>query len=208
MTGSKRLFVCYPDGNLCTIPYLEKHIGFKFLDQIAFENDSQKEEIKKRGLLKLEKNDVRKQSIEFGKQFQHLIEQSYIPDVSIRWINDAVGYGLFAEETVKIGSYFGEYSGVIRKNDRRDYKSINNYCYEYPVLDETGKCYVIDATSGHLTRFINHSFTPNLKPEFAFIDGFFHLIFIAISNICKNSQLSYNYGYSYWYARGSPNKLS
>lgn len=118
--------------------------------------------------------------------------------------NDDVGYGLYAEQAIEKDSYLGEYTGIVRKNDRRYLEPLNNYCYEYPIQDEIGRNYVIDATSGNATRFINHSSSPNLKPVYAFIDGFYHLIFLALDRIERGTQLSYDYGTNYWYLRNPP----
>ena len=62
---------------------------------------------------------------------------------------------------------------------------------------------MIDATSGSLTRFINHSYTPNIKPMYAFFDDKYHLIFISLKPIQKGTQLAYNYGENYWALRGN-----
>ena len=122
----------------------------------------------------------------------------------MRWIDEDVGYGLYAEEAIEAGEYVGEYTGTVRRNDRRYFEPLNNYCYEYPVLDEIGRSFVIDATRGNATRFINHSFDPNLKPIHVFVEGFYHLIFIAIKRIEKGYQLAYDYGVNYWYVRNPP----
>jgi uncharacterized protein len=174
---------------------------------IAFENAEDEAEIRARGSAKFKSGLVNKKSLLLGKKFKQQIESSYIPPVSVRWINDDVGYGLFAEENIKKGSYVGEYTGVVRRNDRRYFEPLNNYCYEYPVDDEVGRSFVIDATNGCLTRFINHSFAPNLQPLYAFYDDFYHLIFLAMKPIRKGTQLSYDYGRSYWYMRDPPKGL-
>jgi hypothetical protein len=203
-----RKFQCYPDRQFYTIQELETHLQFKYLPLIAFEAPSQEQEIRIRGLEKWRANEIALESQELGKQFIQHIESEYIPDVSIRWIDDLIGYGLFAEEEIHSGSYVGEYTGIVRRNDlRRYFGPLNNYCYEYPVPDEIGKSFVIDATQGNLTRFINHSFTPNLKPIHVFYDGFYHLIFLAIHRIEKGVQLSYDYGQNYWHLRHLPRQL-
>lgn len=200
-------FQCFPDKGFYTIPELETHLNFTYLPQISFETEADKEEILQRGLEKQKNGGISKESEKLGKKFMKKIDASYIPKVSIRWIKESVGYGLFSEEEIKKGSYVGEYTGIVRRNDRRYFEPLNNYCYEYPVPDDIGRSFVIDATEGNLTRFINHSSTPNLKPIHVFYDGFYHLIFIAISHIGKGIQLSYDYGQSYWYIRERPLNL-
>jgi hypothetical protein len=187
-----------------TIPELEKRIPFKFLASITFETSEDQADILARGQAKHQNNLVSLESLELGKKFIEKIETAYIPQVSVRWVSDLVGYGLFAEEEIAARSYVGEYTGIVRRNNRRYFEPLNNYCYEYPVEDEIGRSFVIDATQGNLTRFINHSSSPNLKPIHVFYEGYYHLIFIALRLIQKGEQLSYDYGESYWYLRSSP----
>jgi SET domain-containing protein len=191
----------HPDGLFYSIPELEEKIPFKYLSSLMFEDQA---EVLARGQDKHQNNQVSLESQKLGKKFIEKIEAAYIPLVSVRWISDQVGYGLFAEEEITLGSYVGEYTGIVRRNDRRYFEPLNNYCYEYPVDDEIGRSFVIDATQGNLTRFINHSSHPNLKPIHVFYGGYYHLIFIALQQIKKGEQLSYDYGENYWYLRSSP----
>jgi uncharacterized protein len=198
-----RSFQCFPDGRFYTIEELEIHLNFKFLSQIDFETIADSREIRKKGIEKLKNNKVNKKSRALGNKFFKQIKIAYIPDVSIRSLEN-IGYGLFSEQNLYAGNYVGEYTGIIRKNDRRYFEPLNNYCYEYPVFDHIGRSFVIDATKGNLTRFINHSFNPNLKPVYAFYEGFYHLIFLALRDIKKGTQLCYNYGQNYWNIRERP----
>ena len=187
-----------------TIAELEAHIPFKFLPSLSFESPSAKKEIQARGLAKLKNNQVSPESQALGEKFIPQIEASHLPNVSIRWIDDRIGYGLFAQEDLPTNTYAGEYTGTVRENNRRYFEPLNNYLYEYPVPDEIGRSFVIDATAGHLTRFINHSFKPNLKPYHVFHDGFYHLVFVTLRNISKGEELSYDYGQNYWLLRDRP----
>jgi len=165
---------------------LERQFAFKFLPHNVFE-----EEV-------LSEGDP--ESIERGRHFRDKIEVSYLVASSVRWLGREVGRGLFAEEDIEKGAYVGEYTGIVRRNDIRRYlEPLNNYCFKYPV-----DRFVIDATQGHLTRFINHSANPNLTPVYAFLEGHYHLIFIANQYISKGTQLTYDYGQNYWHLRGKP----
>ena len=81
----------------------------------------------------------------------------------IRYINDTIGYGLFANRTFKEGQLVGEYTGEVTVS----------YFYKKPppgdyVLGKRGFLYnvFIDASKmGNQTRFINHSYTPNLRQK-------------------------------------------
>jgi hypothetical protein len=186
---------------------LEKHLHFKYLSQIAFESVEEREEVYVKGMAQLRTGQVKKEAIELGEKFYQEIETGWIPAVSVRKVNEQVGNGLFVERPISAGAFVGEYTGIVRKNDRRYTEPLNNYCYEYPVPDHIGRSYVIDATQGNLTRFINHSYQPNLKPVHVFWKGFYHLIFLALVDIEVGEQLSYDYGHSYWHVRSAPLSL-
>lgn len=203
----KKTFELHPERNFYSIPELEKRLKFKFIAKNSFETLNEQKVVKAKGIEKWENNEISSEEQENGKNFKDKIETAYIPSVSIRWVNKEVGYGLFVEEDLPLGCYVGEYTGIVRQNNRRYFEPLNNYCYKYPVPDDIGRSYVIDATQGNLTRFINHSFEPNLKPTYAFFNGFFHLIFLVINPIKKGSQLTYNYGKNYWYIRNQPFNL-
>jgi hypothetical protein len=190
-----------PDGIVYSVEELEKRIPFKYIALLSFEDA---EDVLARGRAKFQNNLVTPEALELGQKYIGKINAAYIPHVSVRWIGNKVGYGLFAEEKILKGSYVGEYTGIVRKNDRRYFEPLNNYCYEYPVDDEIGRSFVIDATQGNLTRFINHSSNPNLQPIHVFYNGYYHLIFVALRPIQKGEELSYDYGESYWYLRGPP----
>ncbi len=194
----------FPNGKLYTIQELEKKLNFRFFPHIGFETLAEKKEVQERGLDKLKNKGVSQESLELGDKFRGKIEAAYIPSVSIRRLEGSLGHGLFVEELLEGGSYVGEYTGIVRKNDRRYFEPLNDYCYEYPVPDYIGRSFVIDATQGNLTRFINHSFHPNLQPVHVFYEGFYHLVFLALQRIEGGTQLCYNYGHSYWHVRNPP----
>ena len=198
----------YPGGDKVIIEELERRLQFTYIAQQRFETEEARLQIWAKGIEKLGRSEVSSREILFGQRFAQQIREEYLPAVSVRWVNEQVGYGLFAEEEIAGGAYVGEYTGLVRENDRRYFEPLNNYCYEYPVLDSLGRSFVIDATQGNLTRFINHSFAPNLQPIYAFVDGFYHCIFRSLRPIRKGSQFSYDYGKSYWYLRNTPEELT
>lgn len=182
-------------------------LEFDYLPQIAFQSEEEKADILARGLEELRQGKVSEAALALGKKYRKQIEAAYESKVSIRYINERVGHGAFAEERIQAGSYVGEYTGIVRENVRVYFAPLNNYCYEYPVPDAIGRSFVIDATQGNFTRFINHSTRPNLKPTYAFYDGFYHLILLSLRDIEKGEQLSYEYGARYWYLRTPPQEL-
>jgi SET domain-containing protein len=140
-----------------------------------------------------------------GEKFAKEIETDYGPKGSVRFVSEKSGHGFFVEEDLTEGSFAGEYLGVVTANDKHD--GINDYLYQYPVLDDIGRNYVIDAKlSRYPVRYINHSFKPNLKPYVAFFKVY-HIILLAIRPIKAGAQLCYDYGESYWYIRSPPELL-
>lgn len=196
----------YPDKYL-TVAELEKHISFTYVPQIVFENEEDHQEILRRGFEKHKRGEVSAKALELGEKYIDKILSGYMPIVSVRWVGEKVGYGLFAEEEIASGDYVGEYTGIVHRNDRRYFEPINDYYFEYPVPDDIGRSFVINALQGNLTRFINHCSQPNLKPVHVFYEGYYHLIFLAKRSIAKGEQLHYDYGSSYWYVRQPPETI-
>lgn len=199
-----RKFKLFPEQEILSIPELEKRLNYRHVPLNEFESTADEDEVRQKGLSQEKQWTIPPLALRLGEKYKTQILSSYIPEVSIRLVHPAVGYGLFAEEVIKKDQYAGEYTGVVRRNDRRYFEPLNNYCYEYPVPDEIGRSFVIDATAGCLTRFINHCSKPNLKPLHVYHDGFYHLIFLALMEIEPGTQLSYDYGETYWYIREKP----
>ncbi|MCF7853005.1 MAG: SET domain-containing protein-lysine N-methyltransferase [Simkaniaceae bacterium] len=181
--------------------------SYRHIDQITFNSPEEEKSIFEHTLAHYRAGRVTKEAIELGKQYGSHIASAYIPQVSVRYISEQIGHGLFAEEEIKKGSFVGEYTGIVRRNP--PYPVIfSDYAYEYPVPDLIGRSFVTDAIAGNLTRFINHSrTTPNLKPLHAYCGNYYHLIFLSLRTIAPNEQLLYDYGHHYWNLRAHPHDL-
>jgi SET domain-containing protein len=180
---------------------------YEHLACLSFNNSKERAEILRRGLFAFRRGEISKEALERGEKFRKLIESPSHPVVDIRWVGEEVGHGVFAKAKIKKGTFIGEYTGIVRENIRTYFEPLNHYCYEYPIPDRLGRSFVIDATQGNFTRFINHSDRPNLKPEYAFLDGFYHCLFFAMKEIQKEEQLTYDYGKNYWLIREAPKRL-
>lgn len=137
---------------------------------------------------------------------KEVLEERGVPPISLRWIDDEIGWGVFAEKDFQKTEFIAKYSGIVRKRVRHDSK--NAYCFEYPLeLMETEESspYVIDAQDiGGISRYINHSEIPNLASLSVHVEGINHIILYTIKKIPKGEQLCYDYGPGYWQARGKP----
>ena len=178
---------------------LEKHHSFIYAKHLVFADIDLEHSIKN-ALLNANIPEI---AIHYGKLYEkELLLGEEVPS-SIQFLNEEIGFGLYSTLDLPEGAFIGEYTGLISENS--PYYKIKNYVFSYPLEDHTGRKFSIDAQPhGNQTRFINHSFNPNLTPVHAFHNGLYHVILIAIKPIIKGEQFTYSYGHSYWYARGSP----
>ena len=105
-------------------------------------------------------------------------------------------------------AYIGEYTGVLHKRPFFG-RWKNLYCFDYNIGEGRKSSFVIDAQDfGNHTRFINHSFQPNVEPVSVYCDGLVHVILYASKAIAAGTQLCYDYGKDYWKKRGKPLDLT
>ena len=152
------------------------------------------------------KNDelISNERIWMGVYYDKEIQQNVHPPMRVRWIDEKIGFGVFAAERILPCSYVGEYTGLIQE---RKSKHINesNYCIRYTSWPMGKRQYVIDAeNTGNFTRFINHSDTPNISLVGAYWRGLPRLIFLSLQEISEGTQLTFDYGKTFW--KQSPNQ--
>ncbi len=136
-----------------------------------------------------------------GKKYRQEIGSGYVADTIIRWIDEDIGYGLFAGKDLLEGEYIAAYTGKVREIDPI-HKDINSYCFHYPTRWLAKNYTVIDSLQqGNETRFINHSNQPNLETRWIYDRGLMHLCFFAVKFIPKGTQLTFNYGKDFWKSR-------
>lgn len=127
-----------------------------------------------------------------GMLYQNLLYQMCHPPISIGWISKEIGFGVFAKKPIEKGQIIGMYTGVVQKVEVG-----NPYQLAYQLLDDT--IYVINAKKrGNFTRFVNHSYTPNLEIEKVHFEGAFQYLFISSCAIEEGGELTINYGKEYW----------
>lgn len=184
-----------------SIPEFENQMGIRWLDHLEFQSAPIASRVLRKSASALKKRELSIKENWIGTHFRKEISGGFLPPVSIRWIDETMGYGVFAESAIPAGAFIGEYTGIVRKRkrfvDRR-----NDYCFEYTIGDWVFNPYIIDAKEqGNFTRFINHSDEPNLEPLSVYADGVMHIVFIATKPILEGTQLSYHYGDAFWKKR-------
>lgn len=193
------------DSNLSLLEF-EKLTGTQWLFQLEFEDADILSAIAKMGAKLHKKGELTVEQLWFGKYFQKEILSRSMPDLTIRWIDSDMGWGVFAQQPIKKMEFVAEYVGQVRKRQKADSK--NGYCFEYVVAQGYSTPYNIDARMrGGVARYINHSNTPNLHSALATFDDVSHVILYAKEPIAKGTQLCYDYGPDYWSKRTAPVSL-
>jgi hypothetical protein len=138
--------------------------------------------------------------------FENKINSGYIAPMTIEWIDEMVGYGIFAAQDFKKGEYIGEYTGVVRRRAWGYWIYQNEYSITYP--NHTMRRFCVDGQGqGNELRFSNHSYNPTMEPVVADDKGLLHSLFIAKRNISMGEQLTWDYGEDFWSIRNPPQEL-
>lgn len=134
------------------------------------------------------------------KVYGKAIADHYLIPMSLRWINEHVGHGIFAEVDIPQHAFIGLYAGVVQDRDFVDNK---DYAWAYPVETLQGGKTTIDALQkGNELRFVNDGKDPNCIVKYIIgRDGLWYVCYLASKNIQKGEQLLVSYGPAYWDTR-------
>lgn len=128
-------------------------------------------------------------------------DEGHLADVSVRWIDQAIGYGLFAERKLEPLTYLGQYTGTVRQWSMRK-RNHNAYCFHYPTSLWRLRIFMIDALDGgNEMRFVNHADAPNAEPAIQLDRGLLHVFFRTTKEIGYGEQICIDYGKDYWHRR-------
>jgi uncharacterized protein len=181
-----------------SIPEFEQWAGIRYLADLEYKNNWTHSQIvkqcKKTEQLGVIDKETRWNGAFYGKQ----IKAGHVADVTIKWVNDELGYGLFASEDMSTKEFIGEYTGVVKRKNLL-FQNINDYCFAYPTTGISFTTFTIDSLDqGNEVRFLNHSLNPNCESLTVFYDGLLHVIIRTIKAIKQGEQLVYDYGDVYW----------
>ncbi|MBS0604142.1 MAG: SET domain-containing protein-lysine N-methyltransferase [Verrucomicrobia bacterium] len=185
----------------------ERVFQLRYVPGIQFVDGKTQSIIEKRTEKALVKEWITPRQKWLGHYYAEGIRGKIPMDLTIAWIDETIGYGLWTNRDIPAQAFIGEYAGLLRK--RRLWRRWQNlYCFDYNIGERRSSNYVIDAQDyGNHTRFINHSFTPNLEPISVYCDGRIHVIVHAKEMIPAGTQLCYDYGDEYWEKRSKPKEL-
>ena len=137
------------------------------------------------------------------------VEAASLAPVVLAWVDDGVGWGLFAGADLDPGAFVGEYTG--RVESRSVFRSKNPYRCAYPSGPHD-HVFINAREVGNLMRFVNHGAGPAAnvvwKEVYTPSDGRFHIVMVVAGSaadetggIPMGSQILVDYGPSYWKGR-------
>ncbi len=182
---------------------IESQLKIIYIEDLEFSKESILDKIKRRSIRKLKWKKYKMMNLWASHLFEEPLLKKKEAPYFIKKVNPLVGYGVFASKHIPEFAFIGEYTGVVRK--RRFWEdSSNDYVFGY-VIGPQDTPWVVDAREkGNFTRFINHSYDPNITSKWIIVDDVAHIILFANRLICKGEQLTYDYGLKYWQKRSYP----
>lgn len=141
------------------------------------------------------------------KKFEWEISEAYAAPIEMRWIDEKIGWGVFARDHIPEGEFIIQYTGMVAPITLEKL-SLTPYSMSYFHSNYSFRKYVINSsTAGNESRFINHSSRTNLEFASALDRGLIHTFLVTQRNITKGEQLLYDYGNEYWLFREKPQDL-
>ncbi|HEX2583400.1 MAG TPA: SET domain-containing protein-lysine N-methyltransferase [Chlamydiales bacterium] len=182
---------------------IAQQTGIPYISYLEFESFALYRKILKKTARLHRNHSIGKSRLWLSAYFQKELLSNHFPEVSLRWIDDEMGWGVFAEKEFDPMTFIAEYSGLVRRRRRGDDQ--NSYCFEYLIMPEEETDYLIDAQDqGGISRYINHSSSPNLSSSMISCNGVSHIILYTNKCIKTGEQLFYDYGPTYWKKRKAP----
>lgn len=201
---SPKIHVCLGDGKniAMDIPFFEKVFEISYIPHLVFANREIEGYIRRRCSVADRRGRIDPLARWLGTYHNTHLEEEKVPKVTLKWINEQIGYGIFADILFKKWQFIGEYSGILRRRKRFS-PNVNDYCFMYPkTFWSQWKSLTVDSEKkGNLTRFINHSDNPNAESICIFNKGIFRVIIRALKEIMPGEEITYDYGEYYWQRR-------
>jgi len=168
---------------------------FEYLDEPMFESAGGLDLILEKTALAKSRDQIPGEKIWMGIYFNKEVQKGLHPKVSLKWIDEKLGFGIFAAQRIQSCTFIGEYTGIIRETAAKD----NYYCVRYTTWDVMRRKFIIDAQhAGNFTRFINHSDRPNLGLQSIYWCGLPRMVLVSLQEIEEGAQLTFDYGNLFW----------
>jgi hypothetical protein len=172
--------------------------SFDYLDEPIFESKHVFDSILEKTAQAKSSDLIPGEKIWMGIYFNKEVQKGFRQKIVLRWIDEQIGFGIFAAQKIPSCTFIGEYTGVIKEVDAKATKD-NYYCVKYTTWDIRRRKFTIDAQkSGNFTRFINHSVTPNLGLQSIYWCGLPRMVLVSLQEIEEGAQLTFDYGNLFW----------
>jgi len=180
--------------SVVTLDHFEYLFDIKYRSTLCFASNASLQEVINHCPFILRCPRIVTENYELTTLYKKELDNATLAPVYVKWIDNTLQYGLFADADIEEGTFIGEYVGLIHRLYHH-HPVGNNYCFQYPSKWWSWHYFVIDALGeGNLTRFINHNNEPNLRPACLVEDQLLHQVFIARSKILKDTELTFHYG--------------
>lgn len=178
--------------------FLKAYPDLLFLSQPFFSSQKIFDQVVELSQRAKEKDLISTEAIWMGIYFEQEISQCIHPKVSLRFVDEEVGFGIFSEQKLAPCSYVGEYTGVVLDWKKKILEN-KYYAMRYSIWEIAKRKFFLDAEkAGNFTRFINHSDEPNLTLQSVYLKGIPRMIFVASKEILPGVQLTFDYGSLFW----------
>lgn len=196
-----------PLSELAAFPDLPQMSSFEYLSHPIFESREALEEVLTEVAKAKREDKISAEKIWIGIYFDKEIRKGNHPPVSIKYLNEEVGHGVFADKKISPCAFVGEYTGQVLKRTPKQLKD-KEHCLRYTVWEGKNNFCIDAEKKGNFTRFINHSSKPNLGLQSIYWRGIPRMIFVALKEIRAGSQLTFDYGPLFWKeSRHSPKPI-
>lgn len=184
----------------------EDKLKIEYIDHLEFEHPDYLRWIVFKCQKQLKKANARKMNRWALALHKKAILTPRYDHIYIRYIDNVLGYGVFANRDLPALTYIGEYTGVVTRRSPKKTR-FNDYVFGY-MAGPKGTPFIIDAKSkGNFTRFVNHSDSPNMNSRWVIVGGVTRIIVFTNEFIPKGEQLTYDYGKYYWRSRSAPSLI-
>ena len=177
-------------GSISEIPISQIEISheFNFISRLQFLHET---DLRHYNSWAIDEIRTMEGDIFISRYIAELTEAKVAKDISLRYVSDEIGHGVFAEADLSPGTYIGEYVGIVHSMS-----TPNAYSLTYPSADGG---FQIDASEyGNIIRFLNHSADPNCEFLHIWLENIAHVVCISSRLVSSGEQLTVDYGPSYW----------
>ncbi|ETW54650.1 hypothetical protein PFUGPA_03256 [Plasmodium falciparum Palo Alto/Uganda] len=143
------------------------------------------------------------EKIQDRKCFNRPFRKSFVKDLEIKK-TEKTGYGVFCKRDIKNGELICEYVGEVlgkREFEKRlevyQEESKKTDMYNWYIIQINKDVYIDSGKKGSISRFINHSCSPNSVSQKWIVRGFYRIGIFALRDIPSGEEITYNYSYNF-----------